>query len=80
MTKDQEKLYEMYMKMSKKDLAEMLAIINTSHNVYPTTVPNQPNVFPPIYPPYECPPWRPQEIWYTSKSNDAVPRYNNDIS
>ena len=41
MTKDQEKLYEMYMKMTKKELAEMLAIINTSNNIYPSSVPLQ---------------------------------------
>lgn len=79
MTKDQEKLYEMYMKMTKKELAEMLAIINTSNGHYPSSVPTQPGLFPP-YPPYECPPWRPQEIWYTSKTTDVVPRFENNIN
>ena len=80
MTKDQEKLYEMYMKMSKKELAEMLAIINTSNNIYPSTAPLLDGLFPPTHLPYECPPWRPQEIWYTNNTNntnDAKPRYEN---
>jgi hypothetical protein len=82
MTKDQEKLYEMYMKMSKKELAEMLAIINTCNNIYPTSVPMQPGLYPPN-PPYECPPWRPQEIWYTNNTNnsgDAPRRYESNIN
>lgn len=79
MTKDQEKLYELYMKMSKKTLAEMLAIINTSNGHYPSSTPTQPGLLPP-YPPYECPPWRPQEIWYTSKTADVVPRFENNIN
>lgn len=80
MTKDQEKLFELYMKMPKKALAEMLAIINTSNGHYPSSVPTQPGIFPPTYPPYDCPPWRPQEVWYTTNTNDAVPRYENNIS
>lgn len=80
MTKDQEKLYEMYMKMTKKELAEMLAIINTSNGHYPSSAPTQPGLFPPTYPPHECPPWRPQEIWYTSKTADVVPRFENNIN
>lgn len=78
MTKDQEKLYNLYMKMSKKDLAEMLAIINTKNNIYPTTAPLQDGLFPPSYPPMECPPYRPPEVWYTNNINntgDAKPRY-----
>ncbi len=83
MTKDQEKLYEMYMKMTKKELAEMLAIINTSNNIFPSTAPLQDGLFPPKYPPYDCPPWRPQEIWYTNNTNnsgDAPRRYESNIS
>jgi hypothetical protein len=80
MTKDQEKLYEMYMKMTKKELAEMLAIINTSNNIYPTSVPMQPGLYPP-YPPYECPPdYKPMEVWYTNNSGDAPRRYDSNIN
>ena len=80
MTKDQEKLYEMYMKMTKKELAEMLAIINTSNGHYPSSTPTQPGIFPPTYPPYDCPPWRPQEVWYTNNSGDAPHRYESNMS
>lgn len=80
MTKDQEKLYEMYMKMTKKELAEMLAIINTSNGHYPSSAPTQPGIFPPTYPPYDCPPWRPQEVWYTNNSSDTPRRYESNMS
>ncbi len=80
MTKDQEKLYEMYMKMTKKELAEMLAIINTSNNINPSTVPIQDGLSLPTYPPYEWPTWIPQKIWYTNNSGDAPRRYESNIS
>lgn len=80
MTKEQEQLYNLYMKLSKEDLAEMLAIINTSNNIYPSTAPIQDGLFPPTYPPYKCPPWRPQEVWYTNNSGDAPHRYESNIS
>jgi hypothetical protein len=70
MTKEQEQLYNIYMKMTKKELAEMLAIINTSNNIYASSSPMEDGVFPPFYTPVECPPWRPQEIWYTNNTNN----------
>ena len=78
MTKEQEQLYELYMKLSKEDLAKTLAIINSIRRDN-TIVPMQPGLYPP-YPPYECPPWRPQEVWYTNNSGDAPRRYDSNIN
>lgn len=73
MTKEQETLYNMYMKLSKKELAEMLAIINTKNVVYPTTAPLQDGLIP-----MQLPPYRPIEWWYTTKTDDKIeyPRFN----
>ena len=70
MTKEQEALYNMYMKLSKKELAEMLAIINTKNNMFPTTAPLQDGLFPPFQIPMQLPPYRPIEVWYTTKTNE----------
>ena len=77
MSKEQEKLVELYMKLTKRELAEMLAIITTTQNKYPTPIPMQDGLYPP---PYELPPHRPIEVWYTTKTNDAIPRYQSNIS
>ena len=74
MTKEQETLYNMYMKLSKKELAEMLAIINTKNNVYPITQPLQDGVYPQYEVPIKLPPYRPIEVWYTTKTNE--PEYS----
>lgn len=79
MTKEQEALYNMYMKLSKKELAEMLAIINTTNNISPTTAPLQDGVFPPLQIPMQLPPYKPMEVWYTTKTNTKpeYPRFNS---
>lgn len=79
MTKDQEQLYELYMKLSKEDLAKTLAIINSIRRDN-TTVPMQPGLYPP-YPPYECPPdYKPIEVWYTNNTGNPPREYNSNIS
>jgi hypothetical protein len=69
MTRDQERLYDIYMKMSKKELAEILTIISTNNSPL-RSAPLQDGIFPPNYLQYKCPTWRPIEEWYTNiKSN-----------
>ena len=79
MTKEQEQLYELYMKLSKEDLAKTLAIINSIRRDN-TIVPMQPGLYPP-YPPYECPPdYKPIEVWYTNNTGNPPREYNSNIS